>query len=297
MKKITCVLLLFILTSQNAFSIENPDDKIFYQTIIKNTNTKGNNSQINIGNTNTIDNTQSINTTLKQSEQIDNNKTKTDIVSIYLGAGLGTTGIDIMGGVYYKNFIGIRGNYSFIPNSVLSILNKAISGASDNIVHATSSFSGGGLDLSIRPFFGAFRIDLGMRIMNYSVSVNAFETINNPWVQNAGVGGGAKFVIADGVKPYLGLGWDWNPFLGFTIGFDVGVIYTGQWKMAKMDANIAYGDMTAEQRAQFDANYGAQIEDAKQTIQDVKNKVNNKIPSFLCFWPVFKLNVGWKFNI
>ena len=67
--------------------------------------------------------------------------------------------------------------------------------------------------------------------------------------------------------------------------------------MAKMDANIAYGDMTAEQRAQFDANYGAQIEDAKQTIQNVKNDVNKSMPSFLCFWPVFKLNVGWKFNI
>ena len=227
MKKITCVLLSFILTSQNSFSIENPDDKIFYQKIIGNSNNKENNSTTSIETS--IDKTKKINTTPQQSKQIDNNKTKTDIVSIYLGAGLGTTGIDIMGGVYYKNFIGIRGNYSFIPNSVLSTLNKTISGASDNIVQATSSFSGGGLDLSIRPFFGAFRIDLGMRIMNYSVSVNAFETINNPWVQNAGVGGGAKFVIADGVKPYLGIGWDWNPFLGFTIGLDVGVIYTGQW--------------------------------------------------------------------
>ena len=55
--------------------------------------------------------------------------------------------------------------------------------------------------------------------------------------------------------------------------------------------------MTAEQRAQFDASYGAQIEDAKQTIQNVKNDVNKSMPSFLKFWPVIKLNVGWKFNI
>ena len=262
-----------------------------------------NNNQIN--NDIYFDNNESNNNGFKESNnkkdnkdnKNDKNDKKSDLFNIYANAGVGLTGVAVNGSVYFKNFIGVRVGYDFMPNQVLSTLDDTIKKASNNITGAKSSFHSIGIDASIRPFFGAFRIDAGLRIMNYSVSVDAFRAINNPFISNAGAYGNAKFVIADGLKPYLGIGWDWNPFLGFTIGLDLGVIFTGQWSMAKMDANVAYGNMSASNRALFNANYGANIAEAKDTVKNIKKDVNDKMPNFLKIWPVVKLSVGWRFNI
>ena len=39
------------------------------------------------------------------------------------------------------------------------------------------------------------------------------------------------------------------------------------------------------------------LEDTEMEVQSVVGKVNRDIPSFLQFWPVVKLGIGWQFNI
>ena len=307
MRKILCLFLVLALQSNiSSAEVYLYDQNFSLNKSKKNVNINKNNEQTysNQVQMDVIDKEENKisndgNDTKKDNDKKDNdrNDKKSDLFNIYANAGVGLTGIAVNGSVYFKNFIGIRVGYDFMPNQVLSALNNAVKNASDNITGAKSSFHAVGIDLSIRPFFGSFRIDGGLRIMNYSMSVDAFKGISNPYVNNAGAYGNAKFVIADGVKPYVGLGWDWNPFLGFTIGLDLGVIFTGQWSMAKMDANVAYGSMSASNMALFDANYGANITEAKSEIKNVKKEVNDKIPSALKFWPVIKLSIGWRFNI
>ena len=310
MKKILCLLFIFALQSNISLAeVYLYDQNFLLNKTKKNTNITTNNEQTysNQVQMNVIDkeenkisndsNDAKKDNDKKNIDKDDKNDKKSDLFNIYANAGVGSTGIAVNGSVYFKNFIGIRVGYDFIPSPVLSFVNNVIKSASDDITKAKGSFHSIGIDASIRPFLGSFRIDAGLRIMNYSVSVDAFRAINNPFASNAGVAGNAKFVIADGLKPYLGIGWDWNPILGLTIGLDLGVIFTGQWNMAKMDANVAYGNMSASNRALFDANYGAKIAEAKDTVKNIKKDVNDKMPNFLKIWPVVKLSVGWRFNI
>ena len=212
--------------------------------------------------------------------------------TIYVNAGAGTTGISVGASWYFKNVIGIRGEYAFMPSQVLSFATDVVKKSSDYITDAKSKFHSGGIDLSIRPFKGAFRIDAGMRIMNYSMSIDGYSMINDYY--NAYATGDVTFVIAKGVKPYFGLGWDFNPFLGFTIGFDIGVIYTGQWKVDKLNVDVNYGTMPENLQ---DTAFASDIENAKNDIKSIKGDVNDSLPKFLQFWPVIKLNIGYKFNV
>ena len=219
------------------------------------------------------------------------NQEKAD-ATIYVNAGVGTSGISVGASWYFKNFIGIRGEYSFMPSQVLSFATDVVKKSSEYITDAKSKFHSGGIDLSIRPFKGAFRIDAGMRIMNYSMSITGQSMIDDYY--NAYASGDVTFVISKGVKPYFGLGWDFNPFLGFTIGFDLGVIYTGQWKIDKLDVDVNYGNIPIGDRETL---FGTSVENAKDDIRSIKGEANKAMPSFLQFWPVIKLNIGYKFNV
>ena len=46
-----------------------------------------------------------------------------------------------------------------------------------------------------------------------------------------------------------------------------------------------------------DTAFATDIENAKNDIKSIKGKVNDSLPKFLQFWPVIKLNIGYKFNV
>ena len=224
------------------------------------------------------------------------NQEKAD-ATIYVNAGVGTQGISVGASWYWKNFLGVRGEYSFMPSQVLSLATNVIKNSSDFITDAKAQFHSGAIDLSIRPFKGAFRIDAGMRIMDYSMKINGFSAVDVPYADNAGAVAEAVFEMSKGVKPYLGIGWDFNPFLGLTLGFDIGIIWTGQWKISKLDADITYGNMDQARYEAFRNDYGNDIDEALEDVRSIKKDANDAIPSFLQFWPVIKFNIGYKFNV
>ena len=286
--------------------------------------------------------------------------------TIYVNAGVGSQGISFGASYYWKNLIGLRGVYDYMPNSVLKPITNMVDNASDLIIGSSAKFSSWGFDASVRPFKGAFHIDIGFRMMDYSMSVNSFKQfdVGNAIPVNIDVSGKFKFTIAKGIKPYFGLGWDFNPVVGLTLGFDVGVIYTGKWKASISDIKTTYNigetgmvnyrnihrvvrsdleDLVRDLNIDLDHlpfdvddirerygnavfttdDYGNEIglnayieqngeenimetlinrysDDIANGIQDVYNirdDINDKIPSFASFWPVIKFNIGYKFDI
>ncbi len=201
--------------------------------------------------------------------------TKKSNATIYFGAGVGTQGISFGASYYWKNIIGLRGVYDYMPDAVVSPISNIAKNASDLITDASAKFSSWGFDLSVRPFRGSFHIDAGFRMMDYSVSVNGakrFDVYAGVMPMHFDISGKFKFTIANGIKPYVGLGWDFNPIVGLTLGFDVGVIYTGKWKASieNITTNYNVGGNNANYRdyrnvyrvANNDTNntYGSNIE-------------------------------------
>ena len=286
--------------------------------------------------------------------------------TIYINAGVGTQGISFSGSYYWKNLIGLRGTYDYMPSVVTKPVENIAKNASDVIYSASSKFSSWGFDASVRPFRGAFRIDVGFRMMDYGMSVNGSKQFNvgNSIPVNVDVDGKFKFTIAKGIKPYFGLGWDFNPVAGLTIGFDVGAIYTGKWKASVADIKTTYnvgnaglngyrsisrvarndldailqdlGVDTSNQQIDVDSlieQYGDEIfttddngneidlntyveqqgrehildtllnrysDDILEGVREVYNirgDINGAVPDFARFWPVVKLNIGYKFDI
>ena len=286
--------------------------------------------------------------------------------TIYVNAGVGTQGISFSGSYYWKNLIGLRGTYDYMPSAVTKPVENIAKNASDLIYSASSKFSSWGFDASVRPFRGAFRIDVGFRMMDYGMSVNGSKQFNvgNSIPVNVDVDGKFKFTIAKGIKPYFGLGWDFNPVAGLTIGFDVGAIYTGKWKASVADIKTTYnvgnagldgyrsisrvarsdltdilqdlnidlnnpqidldslieqyGDemfTTDDNGNEIDLNtyveqqgrenildtlldrYSDDIAKGVQEVYNVRDDINSAVPGFASFWPVIKLNIGYKFDI
>ena len=207
---------------------------------------------------------------------------------LYVGVGGGTTGININVAYYYKNLIGLRGEYNFVPGT--KSLDKIIQ-KHDNVVAAHTKFNLSGLDLSVRPTFGSWHIDIGFRSMNYSSRVNAYAVVNNT-ENKASASGDIGLKLGKGIKPYFGMGWNFNPISGLDINLDIGFIYTGKWKATIDDIQVNLGALLPEEvNIRFQ-----EIEEATRKIYDVKNNINKSIPSILCFWPVIKIGIGWQFD-
>ena len=207
---------------------------------------------------------------------------------LYIGVGGGTTGININTAYYYKNLIGLRGEYNFVPGT--KSLDKIIQ-KQDNVVAAHTKFNLSGLDLSVRPTFGSWHVDIGFRSMNYSSRVNAYAVINNT-ENKASVSGDIGLKLGKGIKPYFGMGWNFNPISGLDINLDIGFIYTGKWKAIIDNVQVNLDNLSPEEESIIHG----EIEEATRKIYDVRDNFNKSIPSVLCFWPVIKIGIGWQFD-
>lgn len=207
---------------------------------------------------------------------------------IYVGADIGTTGLNFHASYYFKNFIGIRAEGNFMPKSISGKLDTLVKKADSRIYDSKSTFNSYGIDLSVRPLLGSWHIDVGMRQMNYKITASVKEPVHG---YDGTVYNNFTLKIATGIKPYIGTGWTFNPVLGLNINFDLGVIWTGKWK-------ISSSPLEADLRnASDDPLFAEALDDAGREVQSVVGKVNNDIPSFLQFWPVVKLGIGWQFDI
>ena len=210
---------------------------------------------------------------------------------IYVGAGVGTTGININAAYYWKNFLGLRGEYDFMPSSITNIADRALKNV-NRVVYSKTKFNSYGLDVSVRPLFGSWHIDVGFRDMRYLSNVVAVERVHSSW-GDVSVYGDITFKIAKGVRPYFGTGWSFNPFLGFNINLNVGIVYTGKWKASDVDIRYDYGSLTEAQIAAVSSEISSAVDDVKKA----KNEINDKIPSAACLYPVINLGLGWEFDI
>ena len=202
---------------------------------------------------------------------------------IKAGIGVGTTGIYAKAGYYLFNTIGILAEY----NSDFGIWNKII----DKTNLSSSMIKGGtgkldvntkayGLILSVKPFaawlplpfLSAIHLDAGIYNLNYNIGF-AFHgddiTIGSK-VYSTDVDG--IYTIAKGWKPYVGLGFDFNPVLGLTIDVSAGVFITGDWKVRKFEVS---NEMVEQ----------ADIDEAKTEIEKIS------LPIF----PVVKVGIGYQF--
>ena len=232
---------------------------------------------------------------------------RTSNATIYLQGGVGTQGLSIGASYYYKNVIGIRGVFDYIPGKPVdsglnSVVNKIIDSEEGTYESDTkTTMYDYGFDLSVRPFMGSFRIDAGIRMMDYRVKLHGASVVTNEQNIYYAYTGDNEFVIAKGVKPYVGVGFDFNPVAGLVIGFDAGVIYTGKWKATSIDPQLDTRGATQEQIDWVENHRPYGVECAYNDIRNMEKQPNDVLSGgvgkIAQFWPVFKFNLGYKFNI
>ena len=160
-----------------------------------------------------------------------------------VGVFASTSGLGVKAGFEYK-YIGIYGTASTLGKWTVNMTSVATSLIGDQDGLSIASANAGlkiqdyGVDLRIKPFNGAFHIDIGYHYMNYQLFMNAGASINiNEFISmndslnlpDLSVSGAASMKIAKGWKPYFGLGWDIRLFYQFYLTIDLGVMYTGKW--------------------------------------------------------------------
>jgi len=203
--------------------------------------------------------------------------------SFYIQAGVGTTGFYANAGLYYLNFVGIRGEYSYFPKwspgFVTDLLQKAEPRIYNNTLDIQHTY---GVDFSIRPFalfskaLSGFRIDIGVRHLNAVYNIYVKQQVNvdlnssiSSFANDHGLSPeGLKIIVnnmlrahnldillngegkltipiemAKGFKPYFGIGWDINIVSGLDLSFSLGVIVS-QWKYGEV--SITYKDKNIE---------------------------------------------------
>ena len=207
-------------------------------------------------------------------EPLNNDSRKSNFI---LSIGAGTTGASITGAFYFNNLIGVRAEYAGIPNFALDkfgLKKIAVDSTNDFVWGAIEdnvsefglekqnfalgidkfNFSSWGFDVSLRPFRGIWRIDVGIRNVsmlatisaNASVSKEQLEELSKSYDEDniiesqsldvssliktdgIDISASATVFIAKGWKPYFGTGWDFNLGSGFTLSFDLGVLYLGE---------------------------------------------------------------------
>ena len=202
---------------------------------------------------------------------------------IKAGAGVGTTGVYVKAGYYLFNTIGILAEYNDdfgIWNKIIDktdLSSRLIKGGTGKLDVNTKAY---GLILSAKPFaawlplpfLSAMHLDAGIYNLNYNIGF-AFHgddiTIGGN-VYSTDVDG--IYTIAKGWKPYVGLGFDFNPILGLTIDVSAGIFLTGNWKVRKFE-------VSNELVRQSD------IDEAKADIEKIS----------LSVFPVVKVGIGYQF--
>jgi hypothetical protein len=176
----------------------------------------------------------------------------------------------------------------FNPSSFLSKVNT-----SDNGYNFTlSQFSAGGL-VDLHPFQNGFRLVGGLEYADFSfkqsVSGQSNFTINGVNYTSAQIGKLYTNVsVKNAAAPYVGVGWDSAFYCGvivgantaaqcdrFTIGFDLGALYTGGVRLTQ----------TTDQS----------VPGLAANLQEESQKLRNSFNEFYSFYPVIMLNMKYRF--
>ena len=162
--------------------------------------------------------------------------------SIAAGITGGTLGIGPEASALISPYFVVRANATWISFR----LDSLFSSLDNNYDFKLSEFTAGGL-LDFHPFQNGFRIVSGARYADFnfdqhrSYSLNYNYTFNDHSYPYALVGTLHTDVsVKNPVAPYIGLGWDSSHYFStvrgpderwveekFTVGFDVGALYTG----------------------------------------------------------------------
>ena len=210
--------------------------------------------------------------------------------NIYVGANVGTMGIQGYGAYYYKNFIGLKIEGGGMPKIVTGKISNALEKIVDDLSLQMNMWNYG-IAFSIRPFGGSWYIDAGLRKINYSGDISLKRDLYGAYNGIAEISGNTTFIVAKGVRPYLETGWNFNVVAGLNIDFSVGVIYTGKWKADYPIVEVFYNEESYSE--EIDSMVEEEVYDIFKTVDDF----NKGIPSFLRFWPIVKIGLSYRFDI
>ena len=213
-----------------------------------------------------------------------------------IGVFAGTSGLGVKAGFEY-DYIGIYGTASTFGKWTANVTSVATSLMGDQDGLSITSANAGlkmqdyGVDLRIKPFNGAFHIDIGYHYMNYQLFMNAGAKINiddfismndSLNLSDLSVSGMASMKIAKGWKPYFGLGWDIRLFYQFYLTIDLGVMYTGKWEAPNISIDYSGAKAQINQAVQDkadevinDALGTNSIPDATINYNDIKKQLTD----------------------
>ena len=221
-----------------------------------------------------------------QSENVNVEEKTTREWRFPVGVFAGTSGLGVKAGFEYK-YIGIYGTASTFGKCTANMTSVATSLIGDTDGLSIASANAGlkiqdyGVDLRIKPFNGAFHIDIGYHYMNYQVFMNAGASINiNEFItmedslnlDNLSVSGIASMKIAKGWKPYFGLGWDIRLFYQFYLTIDLGVMYTGKWDVPNISIDYSGAKAQINQAVQDKAD--EVINSSLSTVTNTGDNIN-----------------------
>ena len=137
--------------------------------------------------------------------------------------------------------------------------------------------------LNYYPFAGVFRITGGAMVNENRVSAYSFDpsgnyVINGQSYPGAEVGTFTGTMTYRRIAPYLGIGWGSKAarHLGFSMGFDVGVLFTGSPDV------------------QLSASNAGTVPGLSKNIAAAQANANSRASSYR-LWPVIGLRVGYDF--
>ena len=136
--------------------------------------------------------------------------------------------------------------------------------------------------LRLKPFNGAFHIDIGYHYMDYRVPLSAsmvtivdnlISTSTPLDIPKTEISADIAMRIAKGWKPYFGLGWDWKLVKQFYLTFDIGVMYTGKWRPV---INVNYDSLRDGIKEALERQAGATAEHATDTYANIREHLADK---------------------
>jgi hypothetical protein len=208
-----------------------------------------------------------------------------------VGLNGGTLGIGGEVSAYVNSFLVLRATATWLkfdPSSLLSDLSSSDNGYNFSL----SQIAAGGL-VDLHPFRNGFRVVAGIEYADFnfrqSVSAQSSYTINGTNYTSAQIGNLYTNVsIKNEAAPYIGVGWDSAFYCGyiagtntaakcdqFTIGFDVGALYTGGVNVTQTTDRTVAGlatDLAAE-----------------------SGHLQNTFNEFYSFYPVVMVNAKYRF--
>ncbi len=151
-----------------------------------------------------------------------------------------------------------------------------------------------GMLFDFRPMAGTFHLTAGLYVGDHNININAKVKDGNEtydlgdqsyYGRNLGVKSSISFAKA---QPYLGLGWGTLPTKsGFSVNFDVGVLYLGKTSVDIDATGQASTDNTNWFDVTSNAVFQGELEKERRDLEDKAKKIQ--------FAPVIQLGMGYKF--